>query len=104
MERAAKRQAAEEGFAAHEEATAAEEAAAAVAEKAAQEAEDRINDESARTLRDSPTLRRRYDELIRTQEKIDARLREGRPVPRVWIANTFHEHYYEFKGRLEEAE
>ena len=72
--------------------------------EAAQEAEDRINDEIARTLRDSPTLRRRYDELIRTQEKIDARLREGRPVPRVWIANTFHEHYYEFKGMLEEAE
>ena len=73
----------------------------ATAAEAAQEAEDRINDEIERTLRESPTLRRRHAELMRTQEQIDARRRKGQPVPRTWIANTFHEHYYAFKGWLE---
>ncbi len=73
-------------------------------QEAAQEAEDRINDEIERTLENSPSLRQRHAELTRTQQRIDARLREGKPIPRAWITNTFHEHYYEFKGLLEEAE
>ena len=70
---------------------------------AARETAARINGEIQRNLRESPTLRRKYDELAAIQAKIDERRKAGRKVPVAWIRNPFHRRYYAHKGWLEES-
>ena len=75
----------------------------ATPQEAAREAQDRIEEEIRRTLKESAGLRRRYEELSRLQEQIDARRETGRPVPAEWIDNPFHRRYYATMGWLEEV-
>jgi multiple sugar transport system substrate-binding protein len=61
----------------------------------------RIDAEIALNVRADAKLRRQYDELVKVQQKIDARRAQGRPVPVAWITNPFHRVYYKAKGWLE---
>ncbi|NKB68305.1 MAG: extracellular solute-binding protein [Candidatus Latescibacteria bacterium] len=67
-------------------------------QEAAAEAAQRIDAEIELTLKDSPSLRRKYGELIALQEKIDQYRQEGRKVPLEWIKNPFHRRYYIHQG------
>ncbi|MFL2542593.1 MAG: extracellular solute-binding protein, partial [Candidatus Latescibacterota bacterium] len=67
-------------------------------EAAGRDAARRIDAEIQLTLKDSPKLQRKYDELIKLQAKIDQYRKEGRPVPLAWIKNPFHQRYYASKG------
>ncbi len=69
-------------------------------EAAGRDAARRIDAEIQLTLKDSPKLQRKYDELIKLQAKIDQYRKEGRPVPLAWIKNPFHRRYYASKGWL----
>lgn len=68
---------------------------------AAAEAARRIDGEIQLTLKESPTLRRKYWQAVALQEKIDSYLSEGRPVPIGWIKNPFHRAYYLSKGLID---
>lgn len=74
----------------------------ATPEQAAREAARRIDDEIALTLKESPSLRRKYAEAVALQEKIDRYRREGKKVPLAWLKNPFHKRYYLSKGWAEE--
>jgi len=69
---------------------------------AARETAERINAEIELTLKESPKLRQKYDELAALQKKIDQYRKEGKKVPLEWIKNPFHKRYYMFKGWAEE--
>ena len=71
------------------------------AEEAARETANRINAAIDLTVAKNPRLRERYEADVALQEKIDARKRDGRKIPRDWIRNPFHLKYYESKGLLE---
>lgn len=73
-------------------------------EAAAQLAEQRINEEIDRTLRESASLRERYERDSEIQRRIDARRAAGEPVPLEWIRNPFHRRYYAHMGWLEDVE
>jgi hypothetical protein len=70
----------------------------ATPEQAAAEAARRIDAEIDLTLKESPTLRRRYAAAVEVQEKIDRYRSVGRPVPLEWIRNPFHRVYYQAMG------
>lgn len=67
-------------------------------EAAGKEAARRIDAEIDITLKDSPTLRRKYAELDAIQKKIDRYRQQGRVIPLDWIKNPFHRRYYLAKG------
>lgn len=69
-------------------------------EQAARRTAERINARIARTVRDDPELRRRYEELVERQRLIDERFAAGEPVPAEWIENPFYRHYYGAMGLL----
>jgi len=73
-------------------------------EAAGKEAARRIDAEIQLTLKDSPDLRRRYDELVAVQEKIDRYREQDKVIPLSWIKNPFHQRYYLAKGWAVEAE
>jgi len=73
----------------------------ATPQEAATRAAQRINTEIQLTLRESPELRKRYEELSALQEKIDRCRREGKKVPLDWIKNPFYRTYYAKKGWAE---
>ncbi|MEW6356086.1 MAG: extracellular solute-binding protein [Planctomycetota bacterium] len=73
----------------------------ATAQEAANRCAERINDEIQRTLKESPLLRGRYEELVALQEKIDQCRRDGKKVPMDWIKNPFYRTYYLKKGWAE---
>ena len=71
------------------------------AEEASQLACNRVNEEIARTLHDTPSLQVLYEDRCAVQEQI-AQLREaGDPVPLEWISNTFYRRYYVDQGWVE---
>ncbi|MBN2451702.1 MAG: extracellular solute-binding protein [Lentisphaeria bacterium] len=72
-------------------------------EEASRLAAERINEEMQRTLRESPKLRRRYEEAQAIQAAIEERRRSGEKVPAAWIANPFHRRWYREQGWLDEA-
>ena len=53
-------------------------------------------------VRYNPRLLAQYEDASKTQERIEAYRREGRPVPRVWVTNPFHRFVYERNGWLAE--
>ena len=61
-----------------------------------------LNGEIARSIRDNEKLRKRYEDLLKVQEQIDARRAQGLPVPVAWITNPFHRTYYKAMGWLED--
>jgi multiple sugar transport system substrate-binding protein len=75
----------------------------ATPEEAARRAAARVNEEIARGLEGRPGLRRKYDELVKLQEKIDERRRRGRKVPAEWLKNPFHRTWYRRRGLVGEA-
>lgn len=74
----------------------------ATPEQAATSLQRQINEEIRVTIRESEPLRRRFEELVRIQERIDAYRAEGKAVPLVWITNPFHRRYYVEMGWAEE--
>lgn len=70
-------------------------------EKAAIDLAERINSEIRRTLKENPTLKLRYEKLLKDQEKIDALRAQSQKVPLSLIQNRFHRKYYEWKGWIE---
>ncbi|MEM6391489.1 MAG: extracellular solute-binding protein [Planctomycetota bacterium] len=70
----------------------------ATPEEAAATLQEEINHQIAMTVRESATLRQRFDEAVELQKKIDTYRAEGRPIPIEWIANPFHRRYYLDKG------
>ncbi|NOZ20628.1 MAG: extracellular solute-binding protein [Planctomycetes bacterium] len=75
----------------------------ATPQEAADRCAERINEEIQRTLRESPRLQKKYDDLLALQEKIDRHRREGKKIPLDWIKNPFHRTYYLKKGWAEAA-
>ena len=75
----------------------------ATPEQAAREAARRIDEEIQLTLKESPSLRRKYEEYSALQEKIDRYREEGKKVPLSWIKNPFHRRYYLSQGWAEES-
>ena len=73
-------------------------------EAAALEAARRVDAEIQLTLKDSPRLRRKYDELLEIQSKIDQCRVDGKPIPLAWIKNPFHRRYYMAMGWAVEGE
>ena len=73
----------------------------ATPQEAADRAAERINEEIQRTLKESPALRKRYEELTALQKKIDQRRSEGKKMPLDWIKNPFYRTYYLKKGWAE---
>ncbi|MCB2156565.1 ABC transporter substrate-binding protein [bacterium] len=71
------------------------------ASEACRRAAERVNREIERNLEESPELQARYDQAMRRQDNIDARLAEGKPVPAEWIDNHFSRRYLAAKGLLE---
>ncbi len=53
-------------------------------------------------IRNNEKLRRKYEDLLEVQAKIDERRAQGLPVPASWITNPFHQTYYKAMGWLEE--
>lgn len=70
--------------------------------EAAQQAYDRLEAEIARSLREQPELRERYNQRTADQAEIDRLRRENKPVPVALISNPFHIYYYRARGWLEE--
>ena len=68
------------------------------AEGAAQRCAERINGEIERTLKESAKLRRKYDEFVAIQKKIEQYRSEGKKVPVEWIRNPFHRRWYAREG------
>ena len=60
------------------------------AQEAAERCAERINAEIERTLKESAALRRKYDDLVTTQKKIEQYRSEGKDIPSDWLANPFH--------------
>ena len=75
----------------------------ATPEQAAATLQIQINKEIAATIRESDSLKQRYDELVAVQQKIDAYRAEGKPVPLEWITNPFHREYYLEMGWSQEG-
>ena len=73
-------------------------------EAAALDAARRVDAEIQLTLKDSPSLSSKYEELVAVQAKIDQYRAEEKPVPLDWIKNPFHRRYYLAMGWAEEAE
>ena len=71
-------------------------------EEGAREVEDRINRKMAANLADNPALKQKYDKVCAVQARIDAYRREGRPVPRPWVTNPYHQWLYEKNGWFED--
>lgn len=70
-------------------------------QEAGREAAQRINAEIDLTLKDSSRLRRKYEELVKVQDKIDQYRKAGKKVPLQWIKNPFYRRYYVDKGWAE---
>lgn len=68
------------------------------AEEAGARAAAEINDEIALNLKRRPSLRKKYDELLALQTRIEELRSRGEKVPREWILNPFLKAYYEHKG------
>lgn len=68
---------------------------------AAREVAERINRKLEQSLADNPALCQPYEQACAIQAKVDAYRKEGRPVPRAWITNPFHQRYYAEKGWFE---
>jgi multiple sugar transport system substrate-binding protein len=66
--------------------------------EAARRAAERVNEEIARTVKESPALAGTFAELVDVQKRIEQYRSEGRPVPSEWLSNPFHRRLYELKG------
>ncbi len=72
-------------------------------EAGAHEVEERINRKLAENLADNPGLKEKHDEACAVQARIDAYRKEGRPVPRAWVTNPYHQWMYEKNGWFEKS-
>lgn len=70
-------------------------------EEAGRRAAEEINAEIALNLSRRPALRKRYDELVQLQSRIEERRGRGEKVPREWIINPFLKAFYESQGWCE---
>lgn len=70
-------------------------------EEGAREVEERITRKMAANLSDNPRLKRKYEAACAIQARIDAYRKEGRPVPREWVTNPYHQWMYERNGWFE---
>lgn len=70
-------------------------------EAGAREVAERINRQLTITLADNEGLRTQYDAACALQAKIEAYRKEGRPVPRAWVTNPFHQRVYAQNGWFE---
>jgi multiple sugar transport system substrate-binding protein len=73
------------------------------AEQAAADAANRINVAITRNVAEDPALAEPYAQALERQKRIDAARAAGRPVPRNWIDNPFHQRWYEHNGWLGES-
>ena len=64
----------------------------------AREIAERINAEIQRTVVESDGLRRKYEEAVALQRKIDRYRKDGKKVPLAWLKNPFHRRYYVDRG------
>jgi multiple sugar transport system substrate-binding protein len=71
------------------------------AEDAARAMQEGVNAEIARTLREDPKLRPRYEELCALQRRLEARRAAGRKVPLEWLLDPFHRCHYQSLGQVE---
>lgn len=74
------------------------------AEQAAAGTAASINARIARNIQSDPRLQELYAQRLELQQRIDARLAAGRPVPAAWIVNPFYRRYYADRGLLEPEE
>jgi multiple sugar transport system substrate-binding protein len=70
-------------------------------EEAVKRAHRRLNEVMQRAISENPGFKKRHDELVVVQRKIDERKARGEKIPRQWIRNPFYLRYYEAQGRLE---
>lgn len=70
-------------------------------EEGARQVAERINRQIDTSLVDNPGLRRRYEEAIAIQARIETYRAEGRPVPAAWVTNPYHQRIYRMNGWLE---
>ncbi len=61
-----------------------------------------IDRDIQRNLQENPALQPEYEELVKLQARIDARRKEGRPIPAAWISNPYYRFYYRRMGMLQE--
>ena len=72
------------------------------AEEAAAYGKRRYDESISTTLRNNPTLKKRWEEACAIQQRIDSYKAEGRKIPARWIKNPFYLDYYRAKNMLEE--
>lgn len=71
------------------------------APEAARAMQEGVNAEIARTLRENPRLRARYEELCELQRRVDARRAAGQKIPADWVLDPFYQCYYRARGLIE---